>query len=143
MQLNFVRYGLTYILAVAGLTLVSILMIRYLGIDFPSGAASVIPPMAAALLEGQRIGRSVTEMPANGVLWQAAGKATALVAVLNLVLLYAVSFLPGIGAVLAQIPPGLLTLIAAVLLVVVLWINWWFLRLGIKNELKAAKGRKG
>ena len=54
MQVNLIRYGLLWMAASVGMMLLGLLLAQF-GVELPSGLATVLPPMLAAVLEGIRI----------------------------------------------------------------------------------------
>ncbi|MBF9030805.1 hypothetical protein HKCCE3408_10415 [Rhodobacterales bacterium HKCCE3408] len=66
------RYALVYVGTLIALVVLSAVLTALTGINFGSAAVPLIPVFAAAMVEGQRHARIVTEMPPGGEIWRAA-----------------------------------------------------------------------
>ncbi|GGB26120.1 ABZJ_00895 family protein [Allosediminivita pacifica] len=139
MNVNYVRYGALYFAAMVVLAGVSVMMTRVLGFGFPSGAASIIPPMAAALFEGQQAGRAGAR-PSGRALWAVAFAMTGVAVLINGAIAAIFLSMAETRALLSQVPLRYFTGIAALLIAAVLLVNRFFFGIGLKSGL--AKGTK-
>lgn len=81
--LNWKRYAGVYILSMIGLMIVGLLLERLLGFSLPSGLSVVLPPMMAALIEGQKRADAGLEPYGKAEAWSAASLATMVVGVIT------------------------------------------------------------
>ncbi len=140
MRISLLRYAGIYIATALGLALLTWVLASFAGVRLPTGLSTALPPMLAALLEGQAFARETREPLLNDEAWSAAFRMTLVVAVINAIIL---------GGVLLFTPeltnPEVLTIVGVVflvLLVVVLLVNRIFLGMGARSQLKALESRK-
>ena len=139
MNVNYTRYGAIYFVTMVLLAGLSITMTRLLGFGFPSGAASVIPPMAAASFEGDRLGRAGARFSSRA-LWAVALAMTGVAVGINAAIAALFLTMAETRALLSQVPLRYFTGIAALVIVAVLLVNRFFFGIGLKGGL--AKGSK-
>lgn len=136
MTVDLTRYGLWYVAGLAGVVLLSILLQAVAALPLPPGVSAIVPPILAAMIEGQRMGRADPTPRSATDLWTAALSTTAVVAAINLVILGLFWMVPGVAQRLASVPVWILAGAFLALLVVVLLVNWFFLGQSIRNEIK-------
>ncbi len=139
MSVNYTRYGAIYFAAMVVLAGLSVMLTRVLGVGFPSGAASIIPPMAAALFEGQQTGRAGARLSGRA-LWAVALAFTGVAVGINAAIAALFLTMAESRTLLAQVPLGYFTGVAALVIAAVLLVNRFFFGIGLKSGL--AKGRK-
>lgn len=127
------KYTLVLIAGVVALMVANAVLLATLGIPVPSGAATIIPPMIAAMVVGQTWGKERGEAPANRPAWRFAvvGGLIFLAVQLPLTFLGLAAAGPaGQGAI------GLVAGLLAVTTAIVILANRWFVSVGAKGVLK-------
>jgi small-conductance mechanosensitive channel len=136
MALNVPRYAGIYVIALLALGVIAVIVRTVLGLDI-SGAVSIIPPViAASMMEGQRMARIHKRVMTNREAWRAAVLATVAYLGVNFMLMAVAMMVPAIGAMIAQAPAGIMLGVAAVIALIVLLSNRWFIAMGVKSEIK-------
>lgn len=143
MKIDLTRYALWYLAGLVGVVLLSAILKAAAGFALPAGVPSIIPPILAAMMEGQRIARDQRAPLSANDLLRSAALMTAVVAAINLVILGLFLALPATAQMLAQVPLWILVGLFVALLVVAGLLNWFFLRQSIGNELKRQARDKG
>ncbi|MDF1872166.1 ABZJ_00895 family protein [Vannielia sp.] len=141
MHVNLFRYGGVYVAVLVALIVVGWLLARFTSVGIPSGLNTVLPPMMAALMEGQAMAKRSGVMMPSGAMWRSAVAMTAVVAAINMVILFGLSMIPGFADLFNAIGFGLLGGIFLFLLVMVFFTNRIFLWFGQRNTLKTTDVR--
>lgn len=141
MPINMTRYAGIYLATLVGVTLVGYALTAAFNLSPPTGVATILPPIIAAMAEGQRIARETGKQLESNVKWRAAAAMTGLVIMLNAALLLLMLAIPAMRAMLTQIPPALLGIVTLVLVALIFFANRYFLGQGLKNELKKLDGK--
>ncbi|QDC11073.1 hypothetical protein FHY55_18350 [Oceanicola sp. D3] len=140
MRVNLMRYAGVYIAAAVGLAVLIWIADAAFGLRLPTGLSTALPPMLAALLEGQAFARAYRELAPNGEAWSIALRMTLVVAVINAVILLGMLlFTPQLADPEAF---GIIAVVFVVLLGLVLVVNRVFFGMGVKSQLKALEGGK-
>ena len=109
------------------------------GLSMPGTATSIVAPMVAALMTGQRWAARHGSVPASGTAWRFAAKAAAIVLAVNVAIgLGLLSLTPG-GL---PVDPSLLALLAAICLMLgmaVVAVNRFFVTYGASSQLRGAR----
>ncbi|WP_298904618.1 ABZJ_00895 family protein [uncultured Aliiroseovarius sp.] len=136
--LNWKRYAGVYILSMIGLMILGLLLERLLGFSLPSGLSTVLPPMMAAMIEGQKRADAGLAQYENVEAWSAASSATMVVGVITVAVLAGLLILmPPMRQMFSSISMMTLVLVFAAIMGVTLLVNRFFLTLGYKNQRKA------
>jgi len=141
MHVNLFRYGGVYVAVLVALIVVGWLLARFTSVGIPSGLNTVLPPMMAALMEGQAMAKRSGVMMPSGAMWRSAVAMTAVVAAINMVILFGLSMIPGFADLFNKFGFGLLGGIFLFLLVMVFFTNRIFLWFGQRNTLKTTDVR--
>jgi len=141
MHVNLFRYGGVYVAVLVALIVVGWLLARFTSVGIPSGLNTVLPPMMAALMEGQAMAKRSGVMMPSGAMWRSAVAMTAVVAAINMGILFGLSMIPGFADLFNKIGFGLLGGIFLFLLVMVFFTNRIFLWFGQRNTLKTTDVR--
>ncbi|MBS8226243.1 ABZJ_00895 family protein [Vannielia litorea] len=140
MRANLFRYAGVYIAVALTLSLVTWLLAAFAGFSLPTGLSTVLPPILAALVEGQCVARATRAPLVGSEAWGTALRMTAVVAAINLVVLIgALLFSPELNNPQAL---GIIGGVFVVLLVLVLLVNRVFYAMGVKSQLKALEAGK-
>ncbi|MCO6384977.1 ABZJ_00895 family protein [Oceanicola sp. 502str15] len=135
MRINLLRYAGVYIAAAVALAALLWALEAFLGVSAPSGLSTALPPMLAALIEGQAYARTTRAPLPGGEAWAGALRMTLVVAAINAVVLL------GVLLVMPELrEPQLLGIVAVVFVVllgVVFLANRFFFGMGAKSQLKA------
>ena len=141
--MNLLRFTIVCVGIFIALPIAAALLNSFLGIDISSSAFGVIPPMIAALVEGQYMARTQERLPEMNEKLRLTVFGTLLVIALNtLVMALATQFFPGFAAAVgtgigAGIAIGMFAFFAAVSAASI----FFFFGFGAKNELKAMARR--
>jgi hypothetical protein len=136
--LNWKRYAGVYILSMIGLMIVGLLLERLLGFSLPSGLSVVLPPMMAALIEGQKRADAGLEPYGKAEAWSAASLATMVVGVITVAVLAGLLILmPLMREMFSSISMITWVLVFAGIMALTLLVNRSFLTMGYKNQRKA------
>ncbi len=147
MTLNVKRYCLTIAAAIIGFYVLDFLLASF-GVALPGGMSVYLPPLIAAMLEGQRHARETGVPLAKGEAWRVARPMTlwaVLVQLVFAVLTLLVLMVLGGGAVLtslAQLSPLAWIFVVLVLIVLTFLFNRLGLGFGVKGELRAMSKAK-
>lgn len=142
MILNIKRYCLTLAGCIIGFTLLDFAL-ELAGISLPVGMSVYLPPLIAAMFEGQRHARQDAAPLAKGEAWRVAGAMTLWAVIVQIAFaLISVAILTGMGgrtalAPLSQLAPFVWAIIAFVLIGLTYLFNRLGLGLGLKSERKA------
>ncbi len=135
-----------YLLVFAGALILLIVLVlagqALFGINLSSAAIPLIPAMVAAAVEGQRHARGSSTDPSAKESWLAAVKMSFIALGLNILQLGMMMLVElSTYTRIAQNPVASLSILAVYF---VLWVvvNWFFYRIGLRNERSAGK-RKG
>lgn len=136
MTVNLTRYALWYLGGLVGIVVIALLLQALANLKLPGGVSAIVPPILAAMVEGQRIARARgTPLPGDELV-RSAMRMTGVVAAINIVILGLFLMLPPVAQMLGAAPLWILVGLFAALLAVVGLVNWFFLRQSIANELK-------
>ncbi|CTQ50984.1 ABZJ_00895 family protein [Jannaschia donghaensis] len=127
------KYALILVGGIAALMVANAVMLGTIGVPVPSGAATIIPPMIAALVVGQTWGKDAGALPDSRAAWRFAAMAAGVFLAVQLPLT-----LFGLSAV-GPAGQGVFTFAAILLLVttaIVLLANRWFVSVGAKGAIK-------
>lgn len=136
------RYIGVYFLFVAVMVLFSWIMASLLNTRVPTGLASFLPPMIAAMVEGQRYAMDNGGPPPKGRLWRATLGMTGIVLIINL------CFLTGFLILQTELIPMFknytpyLLAFGAFLLVLMWLVNRVFYGLGVRGYLKGKAAKE-
>lgn len=140
MRVNLLRYAGVYIAAAIGLAALTWAAAALLGVRLPTGLSTALPPMLAAMIEGQALARAARAPIPGGDAWREAGRMTLVVALLNAVILAGVlTFTPELANAQAA---SIIGLVFLVLLGVVFLVNRFFLGLGARSQLKSMEASR-
>ena len=131
-EFNKLRYAGIYLGAVILLVVISTF------VSLPSGLATILPCMVAALIEGQKIAQNSGKAIEKSEAWAFARESTLLVLAINLVFMVLL-FLSPLGSELPPLPPILYAVIFIVLMLVSFLTNRFFVTMGANSVLKAEK----
>lgn len=135
------RYVGVYFLFVAVMALFTWSMAWLFHTRVPVGLASFLPPMIAALVEGQRFVMDHGGTPPKGKIWRSALGMTGVVLVINLCFFVGVLFFqPHLIPMFKNYAPFLLAF-GTLLLFLVLLVNRFFYGLGVRSYLKSKAAR--
>ncbi|SIO33086.1 ABZJ_00895 family protein [Vannielia litorea] len=138
MQISYLRYTGVYVATMLALAALNWALATFASYSLPSGLGTILPPMLAAMLEGQFHARATRAPLAPGEAWRAAGVMTGIAAVIaGLMLVIVAAGTPEY----AQLPTGLLAGITLALLVATFLVNRLFLGMGARQELRAQARR--
>lgn len=143
MPISLPRYAAIYILAMAALFILSIVLEQLAGIPIPSGLSTVIPPMMAAMIEGQRVAKAERRTFESDGKWRAAFKMTGVAIVINTIVAGLLMAFTDIGQAFAAAGANIVVSVAAFLIVLTLLVNRMFLATGIKQIERAARRGPG
>lgn len=127
------KYALILIAGVAALMVANAVLLGTVGVPVPSGAATILPPMIAALVAGQTWGKDRGAVPDNAEAWR-----FAIVAGLIFLAVQVPLTLLGLAAV-GPAAQGAMGFAAVILLVttgIVILANRWFVSVGAKSTTK-------
>ena len=141
-RVDLAKYTLWYLAGVIVVFVIAVALAVVGGIEFPSGASAIIPPMLAAMLEGGRIARNTRTRMQSRAAWVEATRMTGMVLVINLIFAGIAFAVPSVRGILMSVPAGVLFILALILFAAILVVNRTFLAIGIKNELKAIEKRE-
>ena len=142
--LNWKRYAGVYILSMIGLMIIGLLLQRLFGFSLPPGLSTVLPPMMAAMIEGQKRADSGLGQYENTEAWSAASFATMVVGVITVVVLAGLLIvMPPMREMFSSISMMTWVLVFAGIMVLTLLVNRVFLTLGYKNQRKALDKKAG
>ncbi|SDZ38023.1 hypothetical protein SAMN05444004_11263 [Jannaschia faecimaris] len=127
------RYTLILIGGIVALMVMNAVLLGVLGVPIPAGAATIIPPMIAALVAGQTWGKERGVVPENGPAWRFAIVAALIFAVVQIPL--TMIGLASMGAA-GQASLGFVAGLIAVTTVIVVLSNRWFVVVGAKGAVK-------
>jgi hypothetical protein len=136
------RYVGVYFLIVAVMVLFTWIVVAVFDSRVPTGLASFLPPMIAALVEGQRFAMDHGTAPPKGRIWRAALRMTGVVLVINLFFFGGFLLFQPEWMDMVQSHTLFVLMFGGALLLLVLLVNRFFYGLGIKSYLKskAAQG---
>lgn len=142
--MNILRFTLVMLGLMIGLPVLALIVESVAGFDITSSAFNIIPPMLAAMVEGQALARGENRGPTAAERLRLTLIGTGIYAVLQLVLLGAVAQLvPMFGEMLFSgvgigLTSGLLIFFVVVAALSIYFFYWF----GAKNELKAIAKRE-
>lgn len=141
MNVNLKRYALWFIAATIGLFIVVFALDYFLAMEFPNGAAAVIPAMVAAMVEGQKYAETSRDPVPSP--WKQAGALTIVGSAISIVFaIPAFIFLPELRGAFSQFPSLMIGMIVFGILIT--WVvNRIFLTIGAKNQWKAMDRQAG
>lgn len=140
MRVNLLRYAGVYVAAMLGLAALTWALQALMGFRLPTGLSTALPPMLAAMMEGQALARGSRALISGAAAWREAAKMTLVVALINALVLFALlGLMPELAETRAVVIIGGIFLL---LLAVVLLVNRFFLTLGAKSQLKALEAGK-
>lgn len=128
------KYALVLLGGIAALMVANAVMLGTVGVPVPSGAATIIPPMIAALVCGQAWGRDTGALPDNRAAWRFAAAAAAIFLAVQIPL--TVLGLASVGPA-AEGALGFALVLLAVTTGIVALSNRWFVTIGAKGVIKA------
>lgn len=127
------KYALILLGGIAALMVANAVMLGTVGVPVPSGAATIIPPMIAALVCGQAWGRDTGALPESGAAWRFAIAAAAIFLAVQIpVTLFGLTAIGQIGAEHIGLTLGLI----GVTTLIVGLTNRWFVTVGAKGVIK-------
>ncbi|WP_424941017.1 ABZJ_00895 family protein [Aliiroseovarius sp. S253] len=136
--LNWKRYAGVYILSMIGLMILSLLLERLFAFSLPSGLSVVLPPMMAAMIEGQKRADAGLGPYEKTEIWSAASLATSVVGVITVAVLAGLLVLmPPMREMFSSISMMTWVLVFAGIMGLTLLVNRSFLAMGYKNQRKA------
>lgn len=143
--MNLRRYVLVYLAVGFGLALLSIAALALFSFDIANGGMVIIPPMAAAMVEGQRFAQQNARLPDGAEMWRfsrLAALVTLAVAMIVTVLLGFV--LPDIRALMsARFGAGILMGAVVAQALLSFLVTRYFLGLGARSALNSGKQKGG
>ncbi|NDW54676.1 ABZJ_00895 family protein [Aliiroseovarius sp. PrR006] len=142
--LNWKRYAGVYILSMIGLMIIGLLLQRLFGFSLPTGLSTVLPPMMAAMIEGQKRADAGLGQYENTEAWSAASLATMVVGVITVAVLAGLLILmPLMREMFSSISMMTWVLVFAGIMGLTLLVNRFFLTMGYKNQRKALDKKAG
>lgn len=142
--LNWKRYAGVYILAMIGLMIIGLLLERLFGLSLPSGLSTVLPPMMAAMIEGQKRADAGLGPYEKTEAWSAASLATMVVGVITVAVLAGLLILmPVMREMFSSISMITWVLVFAGIMAITLLVNRFFLTMGYKNQRTALDKKAG
>ncbi|MGC3938409.1 ABZJ_00895 family protein [Roseobacter sp. EG26] len=128
------RFCLNYIMITIATIVLTMIIQSFVAFDLSSVGTSVIPLLAAAMIEGQYFGRHCEGPPAKATIWRASLKMAGIVMVLSVLLMGLLALVSsGVLSVFAAISPATTMLI----LVFAVLFSWVILRLGYGMGLRS------
>lgn len=137
MTINPLRYAGIYVIGVIAMAVISVLLARFIGVDL-KGAASIVPTIAAAMIEGQKQGAAHGRKFENTEAWRAAGLATAMVLGVTMIIGAVLFMIPAVQSILTQVGMGFIALFLLLAMAIQLAANRWFLQVGAKAAAEKA-----
>lgn len=142
--MNIRRYALVFVGVIIGLGLLTFAMRALFGFNIFNGGMAIIPPMAAAMIEGQRFALKEKRLPESAEMWRFSRSAAFVALAIAMVATVALSFIvPQMRALMAMRAGGGI-LMGGVLLQALLsfFVTRYFLGLGARSAQNSAK-KKG
>ncbi|MBW4707287.1 ABZJ_00895 family protein [Roseobacter sp. YSTF-M11] len=128
------RFCFNYVLITIGTIILTMIIQQFVAFDLSSVGTSVIPLLAAAIIEGQFFGRHCEGPPAKPVIWRASLEMTGMVMILSAIIFGAlVVVTPEILGIFSVID----TMKAAAVLLLAVGFSWVVLRLGYGMGLRS------
>lgn len=137
MTINPLRYAGIYLISMIIMGLVSVGLAMVIDVDL-SGAASIMPTIAAAMIEGQKQGAASGRKFENSEAWRAASIATLLLFGITMMIGALLIMLTSYREIIAQLSFGIVAGILVVALAIQLAANRWFLQVGAKAAAEKA-----
>jgi len=137
-RINLKRFCLIYLGLFVGLPIAFMLIARVTGFDMGSAAASILPIMMAAMIEGMHFVRTTGEKPRGGAAWRLALIMARMALFLSgAVVVIVMIAVPDLYAFLVHVLSisGLLVIISVYTVLMVV-LGRVFFGLGARNELK-------
>ena len=135
------RYALVYVIAVLALAVFEVgleVLARY---SLPMGIRSILPPIMAAMYEGQKRAQAGLEPLDGSAAWKAARGMTYVVLAVSIMLLLISLLIPGWGSLLWVLPPMFLIGMLAFELLMAFLVNRFFVGIGYRNQRMAMDRR--
>jgi F0F1-type ATP synthase assembly protein I len=135
--MNITRYVIVFVGVSVGLWFLSLLVLQIFDFDISNGGMVILPPLFAAMIEGNRFARRLGRLPESGEMWKFARTAALIVLAITMIFSVVMTFvIPQLRAMMAQ-PMGAGLLLGAVVLQALLafLVTRFFLGLGAKSGL--------
>lgn len=135
--MNIRRYTLVFLGVSVGLWVLSLLVMQIFKFDIANGGMMILPPMVAAMVEGNKFAQQNGRLPEKGDMWKFARIAALVVLAISMVFTAVMTFvIPELRNLMAQRMGGGI-LMAAVLVqaLVAFLVTRFFLGLGAKSAL--------
>jgi hypothetical protein len=135
--MNITRYTVVFLGVSVGLWFLTLLVSQLFDFDLSNGGMVLLPPLVAAMIEGNKYARQTRKLPESGQMWRFARTAAMVVLAITMIFTAVLTFVvPQLQAMMAQ-PMGAGMLMGAVLLqaLIPFLTTRFFLGLGAKSGL--------
>ncbi|WP_420568544.1 ABZJ_00895 family protein [Thalassovita sp.] len=135
--MNIIRYTIVFLGVSVGLWFLTLMVVQLFDFDISNGGMVLLPPLVAAMIEGNKYARKTRQMPESGQMWRFARTAALVVLAITMIFTVVLTFVvPQLQAMMAQ-PLGAGMLMGAVLLqaVIAFLTTRFFLGMGAKSGL--------